>query len=189
MSLVARLEGLVVVAGVLAAGACARTPPPPFAPGPGEKAVAAAAVARPASALKPNSDEATVLGHSAGWQREHDRYAPDAAIVARLAAALRARADLGVKVIYGDWCGDSRQNTPRFVKLWRALGPIKAPITYWNVDRKKREPTGHTERYLIRKVPTFVLEQHGREVGRIIEWPVATLEADLLALVERTRAP
>ena len=165
-----------------------KTGPALVTPGPGERAVAVAAVVASA-APKPNSDAAQVLGHGAGWQAEHDRYAPDVGVVARLRAALGARADLRVTVVYGDWCGDSRVNTPRFAKLWRALGEVATRITYWNVDRRKQEPTGYTARYLIRKVPTFVIEQGEREVGRIIEWPSTSLEADLLEIVGRTKAP
>lgn len=51
-------------------------------------------------------------------------------------------------------------------------------------NQYKQSPGKEEEGQGIFRVPVFILEKEGKEVGRIVEYPVESLERDLLAIVE-----
>jgi hypothetical protein len=57
-------------------------------------------------------------------------------------------------------------------------------ITLNNSDTAYKQSPGHEERGLnIRRVPTLLIFENQREVGRVVESPVTSLEKDILAIV------
>jgi thiol-disulfide isomerase/thioredoxin len=88
-----------------------------------------------------------------------------------------------VVVIFGAWCGDSKREVPSFLKLADAAGIAADSIRLYAVDRSKKSDDGTTERYHIERVPTFIVEKQGREVGRIVESPKTTMAGDLLEIL------
>ena len=91
--------------------------------------------------------------------------------------------ELQVKIFLGTWCGDTRYLVPRFVKLWQALGLDTDALSFTALHNKgdlyKRGPNGEEEGLNIHRVPTFIFEREGKEVGRIVERTLNTLETDL----------
>jgi thiol-disulfide isomerase/thioredoxin len=89
-----------------------------------------------------------------------------------------------ITVFLGTWCSDSRREVPRF---WRALdetgGLVPFTVRYIGVSRDKKSPAELVTANDIRYVPTFLVTRDGREVGRIVETPPHSVEADLLALL------
>lgn len=91
-------------------------------------------------------------------------------------------------VFFGAWCGDSKRDLPRFLKIADGAGFPPAKITLYSLDRTKTSPDGLTARYGIEFVPTFVVLKDGTEVGRITESPKVSVEADLLTILAAARA-
>jgi hypothetical protein len=52
-----------------------------------------------------------------------------------------------------------------------------------SVDREKKSPTHEEKNKNIEFVPTFIITNNGIEVGRIVEFPIITLESDLLDIL------
>jgi hypothetical protein len=50
-------------------------------------------------------------------------------------------------------------------------------------DFYKKSPQGEEWGLNIRRVPTFIFYKNGREINRIIESPLATLEEDIISIV------
>ena len=50
------------------------------------------------------------------------------------------------------------------------------------VDLDKKTPTGIANNYEIDYVPTFIFVENGKEVNRIVEFPVDFIEDDMLAI-------
>jgi len=123
------------------------------------------------------------------WKLQHDGYTPNAAIALRLRAAFPRDKGLHLDVVFGSWCGDSVREVPRFVKLVEALGAAAPPIRFVGVDYQKRDPSGLGILYGTKNVPTFVVLRRNVEIGRIIESPRVSLEADLLELVAGAEKP
>jgi thiol-disulfide isomerase/thioredoxin len=94
--------------------------------------------------------------------------------------------DVEVIVFLGTWCGDSRREVPRFLKVAEYAGLASSRIRFYGLDRSKKSNDGLTERHRIEHVPTFIFLRDGVELGRITETPVATIEADMLAILTAT---
>lgn len=87
----------------------------------------------------------------------------------------------------GTWCGDSRREVPRMYKIldYCQVRPSRIQlINLNNSDTAYKQSPGHEEQGLnIRRVPTLLIYEGQREVGRIVESPVTSLEKDILAIV------
>lgn len=95
----------------------------------------------------------------------------------------RLQDGIEVVVVFGTWCGDSKQNVPRFLKLADLASIPSERIRFYGVDRSKKSSDGVTERYHIERVPTFIFLKNGNEVGRIVESPKHSMEDDVLAIL------
>lgn len=95
--------------------------------------------------------------------------------------------DEQVDVFMGTWCGDSRREVPQFLKIMDSLGipPQKVRIicTKSGNPGHKTSPGREEQGLYIFRVPTFIVRKNGREIGRIVESPVQSLEKDLLAII------
>jgi len=95
----------------------------------------------------------------------------------------QVNADVEVIVFLGTWCSDSRREVPRFMKIVDLTGMRESRVRLYGLDRSKQSSDGLTHRYTIERIPTFIFLKHGEEIGRIIEVPRATLEADVLSIL------
>ncbi|MBX2991623.1 MAG: thioredoxin family protein [Bacteroidetes bacterium] len=88
-----------------------------------------------------------------------------------------------VVVVLGTWCGDSKREVARFLKIADLATIPPSHIKFYGVDRTKASDDGVTERYDIRLVPTFIFLKHGVEIGRVVESPKTSMEEDLLVIL------
>ena len=89
---------------------------------------------------------------------------------------------ISVKIFLGTWCSDSRREVPRFYNVLRFLNIENFELI--GLNRKKKSPT-HLEKGMnINYVPTFIIYLDGKEINRIIETPVESLEKDLIAIIQ-----
>jgi acyl-coenzyme A thioesterase PaaI-like protein/thiol-disulfide isomerase/thioredoxin len=93
--------------------------------------------------------------------------------------------DTSALVFYGDWCGDTREQLPVFLKLADAMEMDSERLRYFSLDRdKKLEPW--TSQFAITHVPTFVFLRDGKEIGRVVEAPSeAGWSGELRAILSR----
>ena len=96
--------------------------------------------------------------------------------------------DYSIKIFFGTWCGDSKREIPRFMKLMNELTFPAANIKLISVgdsDSLYKQSPQHEEKGLgIFKVPTIIIYKKGTEVNRIVEFPVYSLEKDFLNIVK-----
>lgn len=85
-----------------------------------------------------------------------------------------------IKVVMGTWCHDSKREVPRFYKI---LNNKSAEIEMIALDRKKRSPNGETDGMAITNTPTFIFYKNGKEMNRIVEMPVESLERDMIKIL------
>jgi len=57
-------------------------------------------------------------------------------------------------------------------------------VRYIGVDRQKKDPEGLAAQYDFQRIPTFIVLQDGKEIGRIVERPEVSLEQDLAKILE-----
>lgn len=127
-----------------------------------------------------------ILSLTPEWRKGFDEYKPDPASLEMLQSIAHAlHQDLKVEVVVGTWCGDSRREVPRFMKMQRALRQDRLPVSFWGVDRSKHNPPEAVEGKNIEKVPTFIVYYKGQELGRITEKPEVSVEADLAEILSK----
>ena len=95
-------------------------------------------------------------------------------------------ADLEVKILFGTWCHDSEREVPRMLKLLAASAVREENISLIALDIRKEEPQGRAKALDVRFTPTFVFFSDGIELGRIVERPTESLQADIKAIVGRS---
>jgi len=97
--------------------------------------------------------------------------------------------DISVVIMFGTWCHDSKREVPKMLRILDSAGVGTEKISLIGVDTKKAEPKGREKLYNLRNTPTLILLKNGKEVGRIIERPNVSLEADLIGLTTRSSEP
>lgn len=91
--------------------------------------------------------------------------------------------ELRVLIVAGTWCGDSRREVPKQLKILDALGVTEDRITMVGVDRTKKSADSTTLLNRIQMVPTTIFFRGTQELGRIVEFPHESQEKDLLKLL------
>lgn len=96
--------------------------------------------------------------------------------------------EIKVKAFLGTWCGDTKYLLPKFAKAWESMGLSEDQIEYIALhvedEKYKQGPNKETDAYNIHKVPTFVFEKAGKEIGRIVERTVFDLDTDIKLIAE-----
>ncbi|PIW62195.1 thioredoxin family protein [Shewanella sp. CG12_big_fil_rev_8_21_14_0_65_47_15] len=87
-------------------------------------------------------------------------------------------------VIIGTWCPDCHRETPRFIRIMEQVANLNINVTYIGVDRSKQDPEGLAAKYAFTRIPTFIIQQQGKEIGRIVERPTVSLEQDLADILK-----
>ncbi len=92
-----------------------------------------------------------------------------------------------ITLFMGTWCGDSKKEVPRFYKILEACNFPEDQLTVIALNRKsdmyKQSPNHYEAGLNIHRVPTFIFYKNRKEVNRIVEHPVETLEDDILNII------
>lgn len=129
--------------------------------------------------------QAELFSEYPAWKENYDEYMPDPALLDSM--ALRANDGLKSEVFFGTWCGDSRREVPKFLKIAERSGFLSPDsIFLWAVDRNKELDNGLTKKRNILRVATFIIFFHEKEIGRIVESPQSeSLEQDILNILKQ----
>ena len=82
-------------------------------------------------------------------------------------------------VFAGTWCGDTKDLLPKFYKVLLEAGIDINAVEMYGVNREKQALNIESTLYSITRVPTIIVMQKSREIGRIIESVNTTIEEDL----------
>jgi len=118
------------------------------------------------------------------FSKNYESYEPNEAITESLLGKLK---DYSITIFMGTWCGDSKREVPRFYKIIEALefpkNQLKVVALSNDYASYKQSPQHEEKGLNIHRVPTFIFYKNGREVNRIVEHPVISLEEDILSIV------
>ena len=133
------------------------------------------------------ADHLTSMPYQKWYTTNFDSYAVDMRLVKLFDTKLREHEIL---LFLGTWCGDSKREVPRVLKILEAANFPKEQLRIVALDRRKdnykKGLHGEEKGWDIKRVPTLILLKNGTEVNRIVERPVDTLEEDLLAILSNT---
>jgi len=127
--------------------------------------------------------------------RNYSDYKVDSATAdqlrSKLGASLNAPStgrDITFTIFMGTWCGDSKREVPRIFKILDYCGIDSSRVQLVMVSAAEaayKQSPDHEERgENIFRVPDLIVQNKGKEMGRIVESPVQSLEKDLLQLAD-----
>ncbi|WP_420572227.1 TlpA family protein disulfide reductase [Kordia sp.] len=91
--------------------------------------------------------------------------------------------DVQVKIFMGTWCEDSQREVPHFFRIIDIMKLDGKDIEIITVDEDKMTPDHLEDGFNITNVPTFIFSKEGKELNRIVESPVESLEKDMLSIL------
>jgi thiol-disulfide isomerase/thioredoxin len=118
-----------------------------------------------------------------GWfdmESEYMKYRPQEQFLDEIPKYIQ---DVEMVCVLGSWCSDSRREVPRLIRIMQAKNLDVSKVKFFGVDRNKVTPNGETAQYDIQLVPTFIFFRAGKEIGRIVETPTASMEQHILEIL------
>lgn len=88
-----------------------------------------------------------------------------------------------ITIFMGTWCEDSQRETPHFYKILDEAGFDESKLTMITVSEEKTTPQGFEKGKNITNVPTIIFYKNEKELGRIVEYAIESLEKDMLAIL------
>jgi tetratricopeptide (TPR) repeat protein len=123
------------------------------------------------------------------YKPNYEGYTPAADIVTQLKRLRLEKFTL--KIVFGSWCGDSKRELPRMMKVLNAVGfpenNIQLIGVYDSMKVYKQAPKREERGLNIYRVPTFIVYKKDKEIGRIVEYPTESLERDLFKIISGQR--
>ncbi|RTY87532.1 thioredoxin family protein [Flavobacterium sp. GT3R68] len=110
----------------------------------------------------------------------YENYQPNHEVVEQLH---KLTDNVKITIFMGTWCEDSQQQVPRFYKILKFISFDFNKVTLIATDRSKKTPEHLEEGMTITHVPTFIIYKNEKEIQRIVETPVESLEKDLLTIL------
>ncbi len=116
------------------------------------------------------------------YATQYAAYRPSVKLIKKIAQKIDKTK---MTVVFGSWCSDSRIQVPRLYKILDKTGYNENNINLIAVNRSLRALTMDISNLDIKRVPTIIVYQDGKELGRIIESPKKSLEKDLWKIVKK----
>jgi len=111
---------------------------------------------------------------------EYDNFKPSAEALETIKSNI---SDYEIIVFMGTWCGDSKREVPKLLKILDEVGYDYSNLTLVGVSRNKTTPEKIEEDWNIDRVPTIIFTKDGKEINRFVEYPGETIEADIAKIV------
>ncbi len=119
------------------------------------------------------------------FDEEYQNYNLDTQTLAELQKSINS---IEILIFLGTWCSDSQRELPHFYKIMDYLEVEKSQYNIIALDnhpdRYKKSAQHEEEGWEIEYVPTFIILQANKEIGRIVEAPIETLEKDLKTILQ-----
>ncbi|SDR65719.1 Thiol-disulfide isomerase or thioredoxin [Formosa sp. Hel1_31_208] len=126
----------------------------------------------------------TSNNYNAWFSENYDAYNLEQNTINVLSSALK---DFNITIFMGTWCGDSKREVPRFYKILEACNfsenQLRVVALSGQSNMYKQSPNHDEAGLNIHRVPTFIFYKNGKEINRIVEFPVETLEKDMYNIV------
>ncbi len=126
----------------------------------------------------------TLFHYFPSWDSLYQAYQVDSTVLRHL-KAIDHRYD--IVCFFGTWCSDSKEGVPTFLKALNQAHNPNLHLRLLALDRNKDDPEHLGPQYKIERVPTFIVFRDGKEIGRMVEIPLVSFEADLIELIDQQK--
>ena len=115
----------------------------------------------------------------------YESYQTDSLSIVPLKKAFKKKR---VEIYAGTWCGESKVDLPKFLKILEAASvdstQIKLIFLNNTASLYKQSPQHEEAGKNIVRTPTYIIYSGKKEMGRIIDSPIETFEKDLLKILK-----
>lgn len=122
--------------------------------------------------------------YSAWFNENYNDYKPNESIIDQMTSLIKG---FEIKVFMGTWCGDSKREVPHLYKILEACNfPMEQLVNVALSNEShmyKKSPQQEEVGFNIHRVPTIIFFKEGKEINRIVEYPVNSLEEDIFHIV------
>ncbi|MGB1449447.1 MAG: thioredoxin family protein [Flavobacteriaceae bacterium] len=111
---------------------------------------------------------------------DYERYRVNAQQLAEITPLLKNKK---VVLIMGTWCEDSQREVPGMMRI---LAEANYPVNTMEiiaVDEDKTTKDGIEKNHGLAYVPALIFYEGEKEINRIVEFPINTLEQDILDII------
>jgi tetratricopeptide (TPR) repeat protein len=124
------------------------------------------------------------LPYKEWFEKNYTDYVVDSVFADKLKDLLTGKT---IVVFMGTWCGDSRREVPRLIKILDYCNVPDERLKLIMLDYQdgvyKQSPQHEEKGKQIFRVPSIIVMSGNREVGRIVESPRKSMEKDLLDIL------
>jgi thiol-disulfide isomerase/thioredoxin len=121
--------------------------------------------------------------HISWYNANYERYILDTTALEKIKNQDLLK-DITITIFLGTWCRDTKHLLPRFYKILDSIGYNTNKIRLIGVDKEKNSHDGLSENLNIDYVPTFIFYKDKKELNRIVEFTVESLELDMLKILK-----
>ena len=119
--------------------------------------------------------------HNSWFMDNYDAHPLNETLVSQIDSLF---SEIEVTIYMGTWCEDSQREVPGFFKIIDALDANDQISRLVGLNEDKISHDGSAEEIGITNVPTFIFSKKGEEIHRIVEFPIISLEQDILNILQ-----
>ena len=129
-------------------------------------------------------EQLTEAPYEEWYQIFYEYHEPDISLIEGFESDLKK---FHILVFMGTWCSDSQREIPGFIKILQQadfpMERLKIVAVHDKGEFYKTSPNGEQWGLKIVKVPTIIFLRDGKEVNRIVESPIESLELDMNQII------
>ena len=119
------------------------------------------------------------------WYTEYDhKKFIDFKIVEKIKSYL---SEVNIKIFLGTWCEDSRREIPILFEILKFCGYDMSKIELVGLSKEKTSPSNIEKKFEINRIPTIIFVKNNSELNRIVEYPIESLEKDILKILKKEK--
>ena len=118
--------------------------------------------------------------HAKWFKENYNNYSLDKLTAKKIQPLIK---DIEITIFMGTWCSDSRRDSPAFFKLMDFLDVKNQKLELIAMSLEKNTPDSLEKGLEIYNIPTFIFKKDGKEINRIVEFPIETLEKDIFNIL------
>ena len=118
--------------------------------------------------------------HSLWFDKNYQDYKLDELIIEEIKPLIK---DFEITIFMGTWCEESQKDLPGFLKILDMAELDKKKLQLIGMTEEKTTPDNLEKDLDIFNIPTYIFKKNGKEINRIVEFPVETLEKDVLKIL------
>ena len=107
-------------------------------------------------------------------------YNANSDVLAKIKPLIKKR---GIVLIMGTWCEDSEREIPALINILESINYDITKMRIIAVDEDKITPNFIEKDYELINIPTIIFYENGNEINRIVEFPIKSIEEDILDIL------